>query len=691
MVAYYLIINVMALFISCVIAAEDADKKILGANAHKTHLFQFPSNNLALLNTRVLYSPGNDFSQELILAGFRRSTSPLALPHLPSDMIYIRDNYGNLNIYGYSGEGLYRICIYGPDIYGLIGFVTEGLQIEESFAYAFRRTNYPYAPPINYLNLPPTHKAHKFNKCHKIGREFTISQPHNSNIAVNNFSPGCECLNQGAENAIIATGISAYGKILLFSPNPHTITQKIKGTPRNTGRVQANVFFGIIFKSFFPQGTVKIHYFPHDKGEGETTQCYYKALYGLDGAYAEVIKRFEILNSAYLFEPLVWDIQKSSQELLSISNRAFYIGLNLLPNFSLNSALTFCKQFHIPLSWNGGRGFSKEELQRLASAAHRRMLNKTEVTTPSVVSTAPYSSSWNNFCLPTGQGEELSWVDAANNEIPMMPRILNVTHRNFFLNYLALRLMEDGAKHQTDSISMKLLLSQVYYSQGNFKQATNWINQAYRQCLESNSLMESLMLVRVYFSQWYGLRGTVIAQGTFDGDIACFASLLCQKQNGAFIEDLLDLEKLKQELVGRFPTVPNILGSIRKIGPDNSRILKNRVLRPRDVDILLDIIGNTTDIEEVSFERALFYAEVDDCMKLVHLYNDEYDEEPISENNYFWSEGRPLNKILEALQKHSHSLRKLNLSEVTFNGCLKGAQVLLELKKLSSLTLKNFL
>ena len=196
-----------------------------------------------------------------------------------------------------------------------------------------------------------------------------------------------------------------------------------------------------------------------------------------------------------------------------------------------------------------------------------------------------------------------------------------------------------------------------------------------------------------------GLPSTITTREKIDQDITNLSSLLYQKTQNAFLEELLDLEKFNQETNGRFPLIDTGIDRIKKISPQNSKLLKARALNAADVGTLLEMIAHTRDLEELSLENALFYVEPGECVRTSSIGRDEWNnerndwehisddgdwrEEPISEKEYFWEEERPFTKIITALQQHSHSLKKLSFAYVTFNGRSEGARILHELREMS--------
>lgn len=601
-----------------------------------------------VVNSSVVRSSGGDFPSRTVLEGLRKIPR-IALPRLPAHLAYGLDETGRLNIYQFMNEKLsYEIRIYGPDKNKRLGFVIPGQQeghnAEESFAYAIGKAKPKGTIPVEY----PTYSG--YDRSHGIDEAHTAIQTYYSHQDSINFTPASPVYNQQPRRLLTRDAVTAcgsYGEIVLYGENGPFLNQRHRLRPRVfTPWYVVQVPEGFIFKFIDQQGRAKIFCFPNQDNE------FYPQVIPPRGIPPHVSLReeFEIRRAEHLLLPLILKMTDVSQERSDQVYRWFFMGLNLLPTINLSDALSFSKKYQLPVSWNGKRFYTQQQFERIVAC----IFNETPCD-PDLVPKYPY---WKNFSLPQGKAPRLTFHEVEEALIPAFPqRLANSSLMKLALNYLSLRLLEEAAKNQFDSLNLKLCLIDIYSQLTQTSKVEEWVKMAYIQALQGGPLQETVALCRLYFKLY-----PEPSKQWLDALIA----LVRDKGNKASVEELLDLENLVVEHKASLSDVPSYLKNTKTIGPHNSRILHNRILSPENVSTLVRLIDRVESLEKFSLDRAVFWVDEEECCRYISLTDEDYDIEPISTDAYFWEEEQPVRKIFLALKKHEHTLRKININNVFF-------------------------
>jgi len=647
---------------------------------------------LILEDTSVLYSSGEDFSHQHIIQGFGRLPL-LALPHLSTEWIYVKDREGKpvpKRISNFLNE-TFKIIVFGPGPMGLINYRTDqtpfGAYQTESFSSpqicfsSAERTKmrgqmgvqYPIVKGRKELTKKNTPLA-GLDRCHWNELHYIIPQLHDSNKDPKGLFPGCAEFNQHIQGPFASSveGCSrgGIGLIGFYDEAPLTTQQRIRlGYRKLTEWQPVSVPAGFILKQISSDERGEIFYFPHDIGPASqnlwpTHVCLYKRLIRERGGCYAAAEQFKIQNAAHLFRPLILDLELPHLQTQANVYRTFFLGLNLLPEMKSLEGLSLLSALGVPVAVNFTTGYTPEQVSQIAHFIH------SDKPIPSEL--APRYPYWNNFQLPVSVNGRMEWtVDV--NLIPLFSRSMEASDRTRFLKYIGLRKIEEAAKAQLDSVKLKLAVIEFYYSERNYKKAKEWFLLACSQCEHLNSLPEALLLFKRYFLYRENITDLPQKQRELDYLIA----LINKTLPGAKLEDLLELEVFNEEMRGRIPYIPTGLEQVKEVNSQNSKILQKRFISSKNVKTLVHLLGVTKSLQKLDLKDTCFVVHDEECYRTFPIGDDDWDIEGISEEEYFWDEEKPLSQILTALEKnHGDSLKILNLADITFNGYSEGAEVL---------------
>ena len=250
------------------------------------------------------------------------------------------------------------------------------------------------------------------------------------------------------------------GLIGFYDKAPLTIQQRMRlGYRKLTDWQPVSVSTGFIIKQIFSDEQGNIYYFPHDVGSSTQNlwpmhECLYKRLINERGFHSTA-ELFKIRNALHLFQPLTIDFELPCNQAHLNVWQTFYLGLNLLPQMEALKGFSLLRELGVPVAINFMLGYTREEILRIAHLIHSRK--------PIPLELASRFSYWNGYQFPVSADRK--WVDGINL-IPLLPPALESAHRKRFLRYVGLRKVEEAAKAQFDSVSLKLVLVELYHLEG---------------------------------------------------------------------------------------------------------------------------------------------------------------------------------------------------------------------------------
>lgn len=601
------------------------------------------------------------------------SLDPLFLPYLKINQLYKRLETGQIFVENLGGlPSLFEIRLYGPDLQGRFGWVTREDTPLECFGVALKSEEIRSDLPVKYPVGCGYDGGHLLDCDHTPYPGMLF----NSNKDPFNFTGANPTANRQIRRSLTQLmGNNAYREILLKNPASPNLNQRRKlefHKQRNSWSTfedgeKIPIPSGSIFIAFHPS-RVSVYFLP-ENNSGNSPSLY-ESLYlqaQVRNPYAtyrrEVLPQFEVKNASQFFRPLVLDLSQPEEAQKVEFYRIFYNAVNLSPFMSLNNSLPLLKKMRLPFHWNGVRGLTQEQIQRLVSHIHRRNLqNEPNKLLPE--ERIDYSP-WNNFRLPmltSTPSASMTWVDASNDLIPTFSRLFSTADMKRFRAYVTGTLFAEAAKSPLASNREKLGIVSEFIREGDFETVAELLELTRHGVEKKGTLKESLWLLELY--EDYFLRSTNPKQLNVPGYRSYLHSLIQKKSMSSTVEELLAIKQFNVKHHGTLFPLGERLATVKKITPSNSHLIKNGKLFPNKVWKLRNIFQEATRLEEVSLQGVIF--STTDFWATVAETEDNTIEDWVSSEEYFWEYERPLFRVLKALEKHSSSLRVLSLKNVAF-------------------------
>lgn len=605
---------------------------------------------------------------------------PICLSFLPLSHTYVRDLSGFLGIENI-GKNLspFEIRIYGPDDGSRFGWVTKKENDSyECFARAIKSEEPRLALPVRYpvgCGADGSHLVDRLLTPHP-------NRPFNSNKDPINFVEEEPVLNQNVRKALTQEmGFSAYRQLQIRNKNAPTLPKRRKleflKRKNRWSRVvdgeiasvpTSSIFLGMRSLSAPIEPPYVVYYLPENNlapGASIYKKFYQEAKeHNRSVTYrSDVIPQFEIKNASHLFLPLIFDERKSPLERKIEFYRAFYLGINLFPFVSVSDALSFLHKLHIPFSWNGTRGYTEEQVRKMVSQAHAAALTIRRETVFEVLE--PQQFHWNNFKLPSSvHTDSLQWEDAEDTLIPTYPQILRDGEVTEFRRYVGTSLLEQAIKSPLATSKMRLKLAEKYIQENELKKAEEILQLAFQQIDREGTISEGLCLLRLYMMSI--LKSDNLERLDDQQAIISTRELIERKKVHATVEDLIKLKHFNEQAEGAISPFDDCLRYVKKIAEDNCRIIKSGNLLPQKISKLKKLLSVSQLIEEFSLQDTFLSIRDIDCWVTVAWTEDDSIEDYVSEEEYFWEYQKPLFYIMESLEKHAMSLKKLNFRNLAF-------------------------
>ena len=600
---------------------------------------------------------------------------PLSLPSLSLNEIYKREIGGQL-IFENIGRGVspFELRLYGPDEQERFGWVAKGNYPIECFARAIPSKEKRKALPLEYGNEKGEDRV-SHDGSHGVD---SIHAPYpqalyNSNNDSIHISPLNPALNQQVRRSLTQLmGNSSYREKYLFDNNPESLPVRRKLAPYRWSKFEDNerapIPSGTIFIGF-DSAVAKVYFFPENRSGSvlsiyETLYEQAKLLKRKPTYKEDVIPQFEIQNAAHFFSPLIYDLNQTLIERKIQFYQTFFKAINLFQFASLNETVSFLKKLKVPFSWNGTRGLTSEQIMRVVHAAHQKNLKEIDQRETKVENRTPITyTAWNNFRFPVAiDDKKIGWVDAKNTDIPIFTKILPNNEIARFLNYVSRNLLEEAVKSPLATKKTRLGITEKYIQDGEFEKSANLLELIHPQIAREGKISECLWLFELYVDYFHKVPNSLNPHK--NNYIPFMSSLIAQKRANTTVEEMLKIKLFNEKMHGSISPLEDGLAHVKTISPTNSSIIKKQLILPSKVHRLRKIINSVNAIEEFSLQNAIFCTT--DYWVTVAETEDDTIEDHVSPSEYFWEYEKPLYAVLQSLAKHSNSLKKLNLRNVSF-------------------------
>jgi hypothetical protein len=604
---------------------------------------------------------------------------PLFLPRLSLAATYVIDLNGHL-ILRTIGPSLtpFEIRVFGPDSHGRFGWITRGKDPLECFAYAIKSDEPRLGLPVEYEEESGADGSHLLDRFHTPYPKSLF----NSNKDPVNFVAEEPILNRDMRKSLTQDmGYSAYRQLYIRDKDAPVLSQrqrfefhkaKNRWSTFEDGEITvaptSSIFLGLRqnFSGPSPSYEGRVYYLPENNltpGRSLYEHCYHEAKkHDKNAKYkSHVVPQFEVQNAAYLFTPLIFNERQTPTERKIEFYRTFYTGINLFPFASFNETLAFLNDLGLPFSWNGVRGYTKEQIQRLTHQIHTAALTG---NTPKLdEDLKPRQPHWNNFRLPSrADSGRLEWEDAEDRLIPSFPKILTAHDIVKFKKYVSAFLLEQAIKSPLATPKLRLRLAENCIKENDFEKAGELLQLAFQQIDREGTLNEGLELLRLY-AEFLSKTGQGDQLDEHPSVISTRA-LIERKRGHAPLEELIKVKNFNQKMAGTLLPLEDKLGGVKKITSDNCQTIKNKNMLPEGVAQLKEILSIVPSIEEFSLEDIVLSTR--DYWVTVAWTEDDSIEDHVSPQEYFWTYAAPLPGIIDVLKKHQASLKKLNLRNLAF-------------------------